>query len=81
MKLALIAVSIAYMDNLRLEYLAKLISRKDVKLTARSGKRIRTGEKAQAPKRIGATSSDLQAANTSYKYLVLHNAPIYLTSA
>lgn len=98
------------MDGLRLEYLAKLIfkreeanvsilgaicksslitlSRKEVILTARSGKRIWTGEKAQAPKRNGAISSDfreyieqvlttLQVANTSYKYLALDNASIH----
>ncbi|KAG1463298.1 hypothetical protein G6F56_005317 [Rhizopus delemar] len=64
------------------------LSRKEVVLTARSGKRTRTGKKAQAPKRKGTTSSDfleyieqvlatLDAANMSYKYLVLDNASIH----
>ncbi|KAG1132765.1 hypothetical protein G6F42_002058 [Rhizopus arrhizus] len=64
------------------------LSRKEVVLSARSGKRTRTGEKSQAPKRKGTTSSDfleyieqvltaLNAANMSYKYLVLDNASIH----
>ncbi|CEP13172.1 hypothetical protein [Parasitella parasitica] len=62
--------------------------RKQVVLTARSGKRTPTGEKSQAPKRKGTTSSNfleyieqvlttLDAANMSYKYLVLDNASIH----
>lgn len=64
------------------------LSRKEVVFSARSGKRTRTDEKSQAPKRKGTTSSDfleyieqvlatLDAANMSYKYLVLDNASIY----
>ena len=64
------------------------LSRKEVVRSARSGKRTRTGEKSQAPKRKGTTSSDfleyieqvpttLDAANMSYKYLVLDNTSIH----
>ncbi|KAG1172519.1 hypothetical protein G6F70_006404 [Rhizopus microsporus] len=64
------------------------LSRKEVILGARSGKRTRTGEKSQALKKKGTTSSDfleyieqvlttLDTANMSYKYLVLDNASIH----
>ncbi|KAG2210900.1 hypothetical protein INT47_000054 [Mucor saturninus] len=64
------------------------LSRKEVVLGTRSGKRTRTGDKSQAPKRKGTTNIDLleyieqilttlDAANMSYKYLVLDNASIH----
>lgn len=64
------------------------LPRKEVVLTAMSGKRTRTTEKAQDPKKKGTTSSDfleyieqvlttLDAANLSYKYLVLDNASFH----
>ncbi|GAN08749.1 conserved hypothetical protein [Mucor ambiguus] len=64
------------------------LSRKEVVLGDRSRKRTRASEKAQASKKKGTTSSDfpeyikqvlttLDAANMSYKYLVLDNASIH----